>query len=79
MILPFQGAIPYISITQDVVLGYMLRGFQPIERCDSVSLEMSDEPCLLLLPAMAKPALFQYSLNPVQKQGFCIELQWVSC
>ena len=29
MLVPFQGVILYISITQDVVLGYMLRGFQP--------------------------------------------------
>ena len=29
MLMPFQGVIPYISITQGVALGYMLKGFQP--------------------------------------------------
>ena len=29
MLMPFQGVIPYVFITQGVALGYMIKGFQP--------------------------------------------------
>ena len=49
MLVPFQGVTTYIPITQGVALGYRIKGFQPIVRCDSVSVEMLDEPFFILL------------------------------
>ena len=49
MLVPFQGVNSYVFITQGVAQGYMIRGFQPIGRCDNVSLEMSNEPYLVFI------------------------------